>query len=104
MFSLPQEIMLNPYSERIDSIFEILKGIVDNDQLCIVVFFALELKNKNCKFSLYFNFLPKDFECFPLFFNSEEKNLLENSMVEISMKKWNDQMLDEYKQIMVIFR
>ena len=94
--------MLNPFTEIIDSIFQSLKGIVDNDQLCIAVFFALEFKKRNSKLIHFLHFLPKDLNFFPLFFNSDEENLLSNSMVHSKCKMWKDQILDEYRQIMVI--
>jgi hypothetical protein len=93
--------MINPYTREVNHIFEKLDGVTDRDNICIVVYICLETKNPLTYFTQFFNFLPKDFSCFPLFYKEDLKNMLHNSMVDKWVKLWEDQLQSEYNQIIV---
>jgi hypothetical protein len=71
------------------------------DQECISVYICEELKNKNGFFYHYFQFLPYDFDTYPLFYKNKQWDMIKGSMIGKKVNDWKAYFQTEHAKLKV---
>jgi len=71
------------------------------DQECLYVFFCEEMKKDNSFFKPFFDYLPRDYHTYPIFYNKKLKSLLKNTQLNERIKYNNEESRKSYKKLNV---
>jgi len=72
------------------------------EQLSICSWMSIEMDDPNSFFFPYFNYLPKDYTCFPFYYTDEELSLLKGTSFLNEVFEKKKQLLNEVEELKVL--
>ena len=104
---IPEKTLITRYLPEVKVYYNVLINIpffVEYcEQLSICAWMSIEMTNKSNFFWPYFNYLPKDFTCFPFYYTDDELSYLKGTsfLNDVLLKK--KQLLKEVEELQVKF-
>jgi len=96
---IPSDFYFNRIlNSKIEEYYQQIKDLEDSEQICIVLYFLFEFREKeNSDHYDYIASLPKDESYFPIFYSDENRNLLKGSIMINYMNKYIRKIKSEFE-------